>query len=296
MFDFIYAFHMPLFFMVSGYLYEITWNEKKCSDFTRIKNKLIDLGSLYILFSALFWGGKYLTQSYIQMANLYTWEDLLLIGIKPLSYLWFLYVLMILFVIIPVLEQLKLKKFYILLGALVGYVGWYDAGTIGKIFYGAVYFVLGSWIRQQYRKGRLIENKGKGLILALFICTVNIFYYILAGHTVDNVDILRKIIVALSGSYIIWYLFYEYIDKIGGMWAYFFRKCGVMCLELYLLHTYFLAPLRTIFRKAGIDNLGVCIIIATVIAVLGSLYIAEIGTRNRYLKYLFHPGDLRKIL
>lgn len=69
-----------------------------------------------------------------------------------------------------------------------------------------------------------------------------------------------------------------------------------MCLELYLLHTYSLGPLRTIFRKAGIDNLGVCIIIATVIAVLGSLYIAEIGTRNRYLKYLFHPGDLRKIL
>lgn len=188
-FDFIYAFHMPLFFMVSGYLYEITWNERDRSDFLRIKNKLIDLSCLYILFSIFFWVGKYFTQSYIQMANLYTWKDLFLIGIKPLAYLWFLYVLMVLFVIIPVLEHLRLNKIYILLLALIGYIEWYNAGTIGEIFYGAVYFVLGSWIRQQNRKGHLIENKGKGLILALFICTVNIFYYILAGHTVDNVDI-----------------------------------------------------------------------------------------------------------
>lgn len=177
-FDFIYAFHMPLFFMVSGYLYEITWRESKCATIEKIKSRALDLGVLYIAFSVYFWIAKYLSASHIQMAHLYTLSDLMLIGIRPLSYLWFLYVLTILFVVIPLVEYKNVSKNIILLISVVGYVLFYDFGTIGILFYGGFYFVLGSWLRLRHIEQGGPLAKRKIFWGALLICGLNVLSYL----------------------------------------------------------------------------------------------------------------------
>lgn len=54
LFDFIYTWHMPLFFMASGYLYEMTWNERPSHICARILEKFFRYGhSVYFVFPAL---------------------------------------------------------------------------------------------------------------------------------------------------------------------------------------------------------------------------------------------------
>ena len=292
-YDFIYAFHMPLFFMVSGYLYEITWRERTCATIEKIKSKALDLGVLYIAFSVYFWIAKYLSASHIQMANLYTLNDLLMIGIRPLSYLWFLYVLTILFIVIPFVEYKNASKNIILLISAIGYVLFYDLGTIGILFYGGFYFVLGSWIRAHHIECWKVSIKRKIFLGALLICSLNMLSYLYDTNTWGG--IIHKIIIALAGSYVIWYCIEKFEHKYTGGFDKFLQLCGQYSLELYLMHNWFLGPLRTIFRKISVDNLLVCIILAVILATAGSLCMALFCEKRKYSRFVFHPGDLIKI-
>lgn len=292
-FDFIYAFHMPLFFMVSGYLYEITWREKKCATMEKIKDKLLDLGTLYIAFSVYFWIAKYLSASHIQMANLYTLNDLMMIGIRPLSYLWFLYVLTILFVVIPFVEYKHISKNIILLTAGIGYILLYNFGTVGMLFYGGFYFVLGSWFRVHHIENWGVLIKKKIFWGMLLICGFNMLSYLYCANTWGG--IIHKIIIALAGSYIAWYCVEAFANQYTDALSKFLQLCGQYSLELYLMQNWFLGPLRTIFRKVGLDHLAACIILATILATVGPLCMALFCEKRKYFRFVFHPGEIIKI-
>lgn len=293
LFDFIYAWHMPLFFMASGYLYEMTWHERPCNIFARIREKFFDMFILYILFSLLFWGTKYLAASRVQMNHIITIEELSHIFVQPLSYLWFLYVLIILFIAVPLLARYipDKKIFLAILGA--SYLLWGDFGISGRVLFGGFYFVLGSWLRQIHFEG--INRRMKRALLGMSgtVCVINAAAYLEAWGGQGNT--LREITLALAASYLVWCLFAEIWDKKRKFGTPFLRLCGQKCLELYLLHVYFVGFLRTAFRKMGIDEWSLCLILGTVIAVVGSLTIAYLCGKNRYLQYLFRPADgLRK--
>ena len=102
---FIYLFHMPLFMMISGFLYcktkkEFTFNQYK--KFT-IK-KTINLIVPYITFYLLFIGINVLFSKSVNTAR--GVDDLLGIFNNPISPYWFLYALTSIFIVIPLLEKL----------------------------------------------------------------------------------------------------------------------------------------------------------------------------------------------
>lgn len=181
LFDGIYSFHMPLFFMVSGYLYEMTWNENKNASWERIHHKFWDMMILYIVFSLLFWSIKTLAAAHVQMNHIISVEELLMIPVAPLSYLWFLYVLMALFVIVPVMVQRVKQKGILFAIFTVGYLLMGDVGIVGRIFYGGFYFVLGNWLRQRNLETMMVRPKRELLLIGISICAINIIKYVDGG-------------------------------------------------------------------------------------------------------------------
>ena len=183
LFDGIYSFHMPLFFMASGYLYEMTWNGNKTASWRKIRHKFWDTMALYVLFSLLFWGTKTLAASHVQMNHIISTEELLMIPVAPLSYLWFLYVLMVLFVIVPIMVQRVKQRGILFTMFAIGYLFPGDIGIIGRIFYGGFYFVLGSWLRQWHLETMQTRLK-RGIFLAsIIVCVTNIIRYVNLGGT-----------------------------------------------------------------------------------------------------------------
>ena len=290
LFDFIYAWHMPLFFMASGYLYEMTWNERPpCNIFVRIREKFFDMFILYILFSLLFWGAKYVAASRVQMNHIVSIEELSRIFVQPLSYLWFLYVLIILFAAVPLLARYISDRRILLIASGALYLMWGEFGIIGRILFGSFYFVLGSWLRQTHFECVCHRMNRVFLTLSGAACAINMVMYLESWG--GQRSAIRGIIIALAASYLVWYLFAKIWDKKWEFGTSFFRLCGQRCLELYLLHVYFVGFLRTVFRKMGIDEWSLCLALGTAIAVAGSLLIACLCDKNRVLFYLFHPAD-----
>lgn len=288
-FDFIYSFHMPLFFLVSGYLYEMTWNESNINIAERIKSKFCDMVFLYVEFSFLFWLVKTLTANYTQVRHIISVEELLWIPIAPLSYLWFLYVLIVLFVVVPVLTKIFSKRLFVFSLFTLGYFMMAEKGMNSRIFFGGFYFVLGSWLRQLHFERLRISIKNCLMLMSLIICGINSITYIMLG---EQRGILHDILVALSASYIVWYVATEYGKRWNSNFGKFLHFCGQKCLELYLLHVYFVGCFRIVFRKAGVEDLFLCIIGCTIFSVVGSLFIASLCERIPGLSFLFHPTEL----
>lgn len=123
--DFGHTFRMPLFFLLSGYLYELTWNERGGVTWHKIKNKFWDIGILYLLFAVLYWcvkfGASALSHN-VLMAHAVTIWDLILIPVIPFNYLWFLWVLALLFLIVPCLVKAVQKRAVIVSLFTMGYL------------------------------------------------------------------------------------------------------------------------------------------------------------------------------
>ena len=104
-FDFLYSFHMPLFFILSGFLYYYSYNN--CS-FEKIKSKASELIILYFGFSII--------QCLIQIAMAgkinrnVSFSDIFLLPLYTVPPYWYLYVLTFLYLISYALRPLNRKK------------------------------------------------------------------------------------------------------------------------------------------------------------------------------------------
>lgn len=102
----IYYFHVPLFFICSGFLYQKfsrvnsieTWRKN-------ISRKIIALGIPYIIFSLATW---ILKNVFSGAVNEQSNGLLKTLFFHPLSPYWFLYCLFFLFLIIPTFENIKM--------------------------------------------------------------------------------------------------------------------------------------------------------------------------------------------
>jgi len=105
---YVYSFHIPLFFFISGFLYKkhLTWN----SFGKNILKKLIVLGIPYVVFSVIMFALTNLSGG--QARNIIRIQSLLLIWKQPIEYLWFLYVLFFIFVYIGLLQLIIKNDIY----------------------------------------------------------------------------------------------------------------------------------------------------------------------------------------
>lgn len=291
----IYKFHMPLFFMISGYLYQVTWKEQLQNESInrKIIKKLEDLGSIYVIFSILWWLPKYLIGFCTQIKDPFSVYNLLVFPIKPMEHLWFLWVLALLFVVIPMLEK-YFKRSYL----LVGFLGLYfcspwifhviDSVTpLSLICYGGMYFLLGAWLRGVHFTHISVQKQKSIAYMSLIVCAIDMWDISQYWERVISIG------VAVAASYLIWFIMRQWHDQIYKNIHRIFYLCGEKSLSIYLLHMYVLIAVRKILLKWNPDlyvgELYGPIIIGTCLGILIPLWIDHTNSISRFL---FHPMSL----
>lgn len=95
-YDFIYAFHMPLFFFLSGYLQKFDFSEGMRHSCRRWFAKFLGLAIPYVVFSTLYVMSKVVFSHTDAVLHPVTAASLLGMAIRPISEYWFLYALLVL--------------------------------------------------------------------------------------------------------------------------------------------------------------------------------------------------------
>lgn len=285
----IYMFHMPLFMMLSGYLYYTAYfNDNGTPDRNRVYRQIYNQIGFYIILSIAIGVTKALLSSLtsgVLIAEI-TFLDIALIWIRPIDICWYLYVLIILYLIFSISRLTEINRWVLLaiFAATAVYsrvilIPWFE---IRQTLYYAIFFFIG--ITGKKYRNWIIGNKY--LTIALFVAAfgsgVMIWNEELNTSNYANLIYILNIVAALGISLSLWYVF-EHIKFIGKcrIW----QLCGRHSLEIYAIHTFFVAGLRLVFPKIGIHNVYISIVlnlfISTTIPLLFStlckkLYIHEL--------------------
>ncbi|MCM1135406.1 MAG: acyltransferase family protein, partial [Clostridium sp.] len=100
--QFIYSFHMALFMFLSGLVFHKSENRRN-----QIKKILLNRGVVYITFSFLWWFFKIILNSFTNSPL--NPKDILLIPIFPISFMWFIYALLIMEIVQVFLSELSIR-------------------------------------------------------------------------------------------------------------------------------------------------------------------------------------------
>lgn len=197
--ELIYNFHMPLFMCLSGYLYGKYTKINSKEDYKHfICKKLVNLGIPYITFYSL---TVFISMIFSSSVNNHKGiSDILNMFIKPISPYWFIYVLLAIFIIVPVIEKIFKKKYIlILLSFLIFHIvnillGGFNIYIISKLAEYLVYFYIGINIVQISEKCKC----NSVLLLIIFFSLDMLVAYLNINNILNTTLIsISKTIIAL---------------------------------------------------------------------------------------------------
>lgn len=280
---YIYLFHMPLFMCISGFLYsKKKLEETSFSGYIKFeKRKLIDLMIPYIVFYLIYLGINILfskdvntpkgKNEFVGMLN------------NPMSPYWFLYVLMSIFLITPLLEKIfkenkrKVLVFYIIL-KIISIFYQPNIYLIKSISTYGIYFYFGCFIREE----KIIGKREKFIFILLhFLIAIIIFKYL------NNVNkyIYQFIVLCMAIYGIIAYIeIFKNIEKnkiLNTFKSYTF--------QIFLLHTIFAAGIRIILLKFKIQNYFIHFIVGILASIYLPVFVSKISEKIKYTQILFFP-------
>ena len=294
-FNVIYSFHMPLCFMVSGYLYQlsyvnITGNIKKDKVCNHIKN----LVSVYVIFSVFTWGMKLLMAGAVN--HTVNVLDLLLIWAIPMPTYWYLYVLIVFYLFFSVhkVREMQIKSLlwvFVIINIISNCISgslWFQ---ISRVAYYALFFYLGI-LRKKNKDFVLFQSRMCCVSGAIAILCALPFF--LEGYRVSSIPIFNTI-VGFGFSNVLWFVFEKIFNLIlKGRGGKILCTCGINMLEIYVTHVFVVAALRLLLLKMDINIIWICIpfntILGTALPLVCSKFTKKYGLHN----ILFRPYSSMK--
>lgn len=174
-FDWIYSFHMPLFFAASGYVYSLTLR-KSLSDEKfagKWKKRIITLIYLYFVYSFLMWGFKYCFSSF-SLKESVDLTTLFFLPLKPISVYWFLYLLIIYFVIVPLWEKyvnyINCKTLLMMFVAQIVSMHIDLPFYFNRIIYMLPFFAAGTLTGDLKKSGYELKLLSRGMLTLFVVC------------------------------------------------------------------------------------------------------------------------------
>ena len=149
-YNIIYAFHMPLFFTISGFLFNEAYVVGTLPDSSiktrSVNRQMINLLILYVGYNLLLGSSKIIFSGAV--TNKVNMTDLIMIWAKPIQLFWYLYVLLLYYMLFRV-DRIRNTNQYCLLvvlaiiSALTGFIPAIEWFQINNFLYYAFFFALG---------------------------------------------------------------------------------------------------------------------------------------------------------
>ena len=286
----IYSFHMPLFFLISGYLYKRNENIKTLKAYKLfVCKKTLNLAIPYFIFSVVQILINILFASEVNKA--YDFSTLINILVNPIPPFWFLYALLSIFIFIPILETLVGDvRILLLILLFLNLISLYINTPIYFVrafTYWAFYFYMGSFI-YKYVNLNLISKKFMVSISILFI-TDNVITYLFfnnkTNNLLNNINILTMALLGICFSLVI----LKYIILKNNILCKVNNIVGEYSFQIFLLHTIFAAAIRVILLKLKINNFVIHFILGGASGIGLSMIVGYVSYKSVVLNMVFSP-------
>jgi fucose 4-O-acetylase-like acetyltransferase len=250
----IYKFHMPLFFVLSGYLFAATGKRRS---FVRLCKEKI--GRLIIPFcsvAGILLIAKYSSGKFVRLDYPVSTASVVKLVVNPMdSYaptLWFAYTLFLIFMIFPWIQVLlKRSPFVFLLALSAMYPPWPAIFCLKYVFLNMPYFAFGAVLGQTVDVER-VGTKEKALALALTGYSVAFLFIRL---TVGTLAASRAVTVSVNfafgllGSFVILMASQLLAKTNVPILRTVLLPIGYYSMGIYLLHPLFESPIRILFYQ-----------------------------------------------
>jgi fucose 4-O-acetylase-like acetyltransferase len=252
LFSWIYSFHMPLFFLLSGFFSSRltqggpAWEVGK-NVLQRVSYLFVPYLTVSIAYAALKYFVSPLAKRPVGLANL-PWDILLYPGNNPALFLWFIYALMIMWLLAPLLARLPAVLLLPLLALSQMFSPDIRIFGLGNVFHFVVYYYLG--ILAAARKDAILVFVGKEVVWG------GSLVLLVAGNLVTPVRLIPgfEMTVAVAGS--VWIISCCFVCR-ERLPMSFFETCGRYSLQIYLLQYFFIFPLYFLLKSRGVPGEGI---------------------------------------
>lgn len=283
---FIYLFHMPLFMCISGFLYCIKDNHFSFKQYKEFEiKKICNLIVPYIVFYLIFIGINMIFASSVN--NQRGLDDIVGIINNPMPPYWFLYALMSIFIVTPIIEKIckNNKKIVLTVFVVLKFISIFITTKlyiIDSVLKWGIYFYFGSVFSKKEKE----INKINCLTIIIHTIIYNIvalFVYEIEYNCNEFLIEIIRVLLAINGIII----FINIFKMI--------KKCKILdtfknyTFQIYLMHTIFGAGIRIVLLKIGITNYIVNLIIGLAISIYVPVLISIISNKIVYTNIVFYP-------
>ena len=277
----IYYFHVPLFFICSGYLYQKYSKVNDLKSWKRnVAKKVLVLGVPYVTFSTATWILKTVFSGNVndQIGGL---GDTLLL--HPTAPYWYLYALFFIFLVTPTFANIKMAmvglivafaaKLLILVG---GGTGVYAVSTV---LANEIWFVLGMsvCVFDLQLKGK----KRQGTIIGILFLGLSVAVY---RADIQNSDV--SFVLGLIACVAVILMVANFEGKSGKAVSFLAKYT----MPIFLMHTLFAAPMRSVLLKLGIGSSVIHVVLGLGISFIGPIIAAWIMKKTKWLEFFLYPN------
>jgi len=286
----IYYFHVPLFFICSGYLYQRTTGVASFSQWGgMVCRKALALGVPYFVFSTVTW---LLKSVFADSVNEKADGLLHTLFVAPSSPYWYLYALFFLFCITLTVKSNRGAICAILVSVmmkLLSFVWSPDVPIVKYLLENEIWFVLGMLLCYCRIPEKLDKTKCGYIVLlgcAFIAASVIVYMYPVWSSPI-------AFGMGLAGCFITVLAAIKLDGKCAGCRS--LRWLSAYTFPIFLMHTIFAAGLRSLLFKVGIGNPVVHILLGLVISFAGPVLAAWILSKIKGMEFLLYPNKILRI-
>ncbi|WGV27794.1 acyltransferase family protein [Halotia branconii] len=285
----IYAFHMPLFFFISGLFVQRSLS-KPLNSF--MLDKVYTIAYPYFIWSVIQGIFQTVGSRYTNKPSSFT--DILKIGYEPIMQFWFLYTLFAIFLVYGIFNKLKLSPVFFLVFSILIYglhvldVSFGPWGVLYLFRRHAIYFALGAVIGSNVLTS-LIERTKLYILLLIILGG-----YLLVGLAVqlqfaENLIAIPLLAILGIGSSISLAVVLEKFNLVSSI-----KNWGIFSLEIFVAHTIAASILRIGIQKIfGITDPVIHFILGTTIGIYAPIALIMICSKLEF-PYMFTLKKLKR--
>ena len=290
--DTIYLFHVPLFFVCSGFVYQkYSRMDSFASWGGNILKKLITLGIPYVTFSVITWLLKNVFAGSVNTGNQGLLTTLL---VEPVAPYWFLYGLFLMFLLIPTCR--RNSTLLVVMGATLiwklvfCFTGELPVYMLSRLMGNAVWFAGGMVLAKTnvMEKCRKVKWLVVGVLLGTAFLVLTVFFHELRTQR-PLLGFAMGLMACTAVVLIMNFVFSG--EKKHPIWA----LMAQYTMPVFLMHTIFAAGWRAVLMKVGVTNGAVHIVTGLVISFAGPVAAAWVMSKVKFLDFFINPGRYIRI-